>query len=257
MAKASEYINYLKEAVKRQDLYVYGANGESIADLLPRLTKMETGSNLTEVLTLISKRVKDKLDLNIVRGEDCSGLVVKFLMDNSIIKYDMTADDIYEECEPISFSDLQPGDFVFKVGKKKVNNKEVSYMSHIGSYIGDGLVIEAKGRKYGVVTTELSNTNWAYAGRPPFWESDTPVIKRKLKYTEGKPLMKGEDVRAVQQRLVALGYSVGKSGIDGEYGQNTSNAVTDFQADYKVDKPRTFGVVGKTTALALGLEWGG
>lgn len=52
---------------------------------------------------------------------------------------------------------------------------------------------------------------------------------RLLKYRS--PLMTGSDVRDLQTLLVALGYSVGSSGIDGEYGQMTAAAVREFQAD--------------------------
>ena len=50
---------------------------------------------------------------------------------------------------------------------------------------------------------------------------------RLLKYRS--PLMTGSDVRDLQTLLVALGYSMGSSGIDGEYGQMTAAAVREFQ----------------------------
>lgn len=52
---------------------------------------------------------------------------------------------------------------------------------------------------------------------------------RLLKYRS--PLMTGSDVRDLQTLLVSLGYSVGGSGIDGEYGQMTAAAVREFQGD--------------------------
>ena len=53
---------------------------------------------------------------------------------------------------------------------------------------------------------------------------------------------KGEDVRYLQTRLVALGYHVG--GIDGYYGVNTCNAVIEFQADHGLIAD---GIVGSKT----------
>ena len=59
--------------------------------------------------------------------------------------------------------------------------------------------------------------------------STSTLGDRLLKYRS--PLMTGSDVRDLQTLLVALGYSVGGSGIDGEYGQMTAAAVREFQGD--------------------------
>lgn len=76
-------------------------------------------------------------------------------------------------------------------------------------------------------------------------ESDTsaPVFKRNLKFGS-----EGEDVRAVQKRLIDLGYSLGKCGADGEFGGATKTAVLAFQTDKQLDRD---GVVGKKTWEAL------
>ena len=47
---------------------------------------------------------------------------------------------------------------------------------------------------------------------------------RVLKVTS--PLMYGEDVRAVQNKLNSLGHNAGT--VDGYYGNGTANAVRDF-----------------------------
>ena len=57
--------------------------------------------------------------------------------------------------------------------------------------------------------------------------STSTLGDRLLKYRS--PLMTGSDVRDLQTLLVALGYSVGGSGIDGEYGRATAEAVRAFQ----------------------------
>ena len=69
---------------------------------------------------------------------------------------------------------------------------------------------------------------------------------RLLKKTS--PLMKGEDVKFVQQKLVDLGYDVGHSGVDGQYGNNTVNAVKEFQKDNGLSVD---GIVGEKTWKAL------
>ena len=56
------------------------------------------------------------------------------------------------------------------------------------------------------------------------------------------PLMYGEDIKAVQNKLNSLGYNCGTA--DGYYGNATKNAVISFQSAKGID---TDGVVGPTT----------
>ncbi len=55
-------------------------------------------------------------------------------------------------------------------------------------------------------------------------------------------------VRWLQQRLIELGYSVGKAGVDGSFGNDTDKAVRQYQKDHglKVD-----GYVGAATYKSL------
>ena len=61
---------------------------------------------------------------------------------------------------------------------------------------------------------------------------------------------KGDTVREAQCLLVSLGYSVGGSGIDGDFGQNTEKAVKAFQKDYGISGGAD-GIVGKNTWYGL------
>lgn len=60
---------------------------------------------------------------------------------------------------------------------------------------------------------------------------------------------KGSDVKELQKELVKRGYSVGKCGVDGVFGDDTYKAVKKFQ---KASKIATDGAVGKDTAHKLG-----
>ena len=55
-------------------------------------------------------------------------------------------------------------------------------------------------------------------------------------------------VKWLQQRLVDLGYSIGKSGVDGSFGYDTEKAVKKFQTDNKL---KIDGRVGVQTYKAL------
>jgi peptidoglycan hydrolase-like protein with peptidoglycan-binding domain len=58
----------------------------------------------------------------------------------------------------------------------------------------------------------------------------------------------GEAVRALQQNLLSLGYDLGSSGADGDFGQHTAEAVMAFQRDHGLTPD---GIVGPRTSAAL------
>ncbi|MDB9508665.1 peptidoglycan-binding domain-containing protein [Microcystis aeruginosa CS-338/01] len=66
------------------------------------------------------------------------------------------------------------------------------------------------------------------------------------------PLMKGDDVKAVQKKLIEKGFSVGDMGADGFFGQGTAQAVIQFQDQANLDP--VDGIVGDRTKKALGLS---
>lgn len=59
---------------------------------------------------------------------------------------------------------------------------------------------------------------------------------------------KGEQVKTAQRLLIALGYPLQKSGVDGDFGDETRAATISFQKDKKLDAD---GVIGKNTWSAL------
>lgn len=61
----------------------------------------------------------------------------------------------------------------------------------------------------------------------------------------------GNITRIIQERLIALGYNLGKSGADGDFGGMTEKAVIAFQKDHDLDVD---GEVGINTFKALFLK---
>ena len=72
-------------------------------------------------------------------------------------------------------------------------------------------------------------------------------VNRLLELTS--PMKSGDDVRDVQEELMARKYSVGGVGADGVYGPDTAQAVQQFQRDKGL---RADGIVGPKTTTALG-----
>lgn len=228
-------------------MYVLGAQGHKFVSLLDRLCAMEKNDPklIQNVLTLLKKKLDAGANIMTLLAFDCSGLGMKWLIDNGIYKYDMTAKEMYNSI-PNKIERLElvkAGDMVF-----------TESLGHVGYAIGDDMVIEARGTAYGVVMTDLYKREWAKVARPDWWIDleDKPVLRRELKLTD--PYMKGDDVKDCQTLLVEKSYNPGQ--IDGVYGRNTEIAVKNFQTDSKLDVKR-LGVVGRKTAEALGFKWEG
>ena len=91
------------------------------------------------------------------------------------------------------------------------------------------------------------------------WVNDEPVVQNPpvlnpLAELADGVLQAGEHgvwVQILQNRLISLGFSVGKAGADGAYGFDTANAVRDFQRQAGITDD---GVAGKQTFAKLD-EW--
>ncbi len=231
----SKFLSFIAAQVGA--LYVRGAQGQLMTPEL--IKKMEdTEANIKRVMARYENNVKKGLSL---LGYDCSGLIVAHLISAGLIGKDKTANGLYrDECCDIAKEALCAGDLVFK--KEAASTR----MHHVGVYMGDGTVVHAKGRDYGVIRNKLSSEKWNRFGRLIcFGGAAEAGYYRLIKYT-GRPYQKGGDVLAVQKALEDFGFDTG--GIDGLYGPKTKKAVKAFQAakGLAVD-----GIVGPVTWAAL------
>lgn len=217
-------------------LYVWGAQGQIMTEALIK-RRENSARNLKRALKQFFEHVK--LCLTLI-AYDCSGLIVKYLMDNGLISHDTSANGLYwNYCIHITKDELKAGDLVFK--KYRTKNK----MYHVGVYMGDGTVIHAKGRDDGVVRESITKTGWNRFGRLKVLVKDQSEPKQ-VTYTRllkrmGK-LMRGDDVRVVQKRLTELGFD--PEGIDGWYGKDTEKAVKAYQTANGLEAD---GIVGPIT----------
>lgn len=138
---------------------------------------------------------------------------------------------------------------------------------HIGISIDGVWAIEARGFNYGVQKTRIKDRSWTKWGVLPASmldyvngdaeqaqpvEPEKPIEQGKCPYAEPtknlKKGAKGEGVKWIQWMLTACGYSVGKCGIDGDFGSTTRSAVKKFQKEKKLEVD---GIVGTLTRKAL------
>jgi len=161
----SRFIAYLKEQLG--NIYVWGAQGETnISEAWIR--KRETSAqNAERAIKFWKKRVAE--GKKNIAAYDCSGLIVYFLLKNGLIKGDLSSRGLFDLCKELKGrEELLPGDFLFRHNGVKIH--------HVGVYIGDGRVIEAKGRDDGVVERHIdqnSKNYWNRYGRfAPLFESE-------------------------------------------------------------------------------------
>lgn len=176
------------------------------------------------------------------RVADCSGLFVW--------AYRELGEEIYHGSNTIFnahtgktgplFGEVEifPGTAVFQVSKGR--------RTHIGLYVGDGAVIEARGTRSGVIESDLSEWDeWGQLAAVDYSGVEPDVVM----VDTAKTLRKGDSgltVTWLQEMLLAAGYELGKA--DSVFGAKTEAAVRAFQRDsgLAVD-----GIAGKLTIAAL------
>lgn len=133
----------------------------------------------------------------------------------------------------------QAGDIIFFTNGKESNHVGiVTKVSGSTVYTIEGNTSSASGvvDNGGCVRNksyDKNNTRIHGYGRPVY--SELKADKYGCYYEMDKSIVNegyiGTNVKAIQERLVLLGYSVGKAGIDGDYGADTVAAVKQFQKD--------------------------
>ena len=124
---------------------------------------------------------------------DCSSLVQAAYATASV-QLPRTADQQYDYARahgqvsvgPPQMADLQPGDLLFSPGSDPVPAADGNPIGHVALYAGNGVVIEAKGAAWGVISTTYTPANFAgvtFVGRlvaPASAASSAPTVVSSL-----------------------------------------------------------------------------
>lgn len=181
-----------------------------------------------------------------MRVHDCVGLIKGFRWSDGIDstpKYvpseDVNVAGLYLQCSKtgvISKMPKVPGTLVF-----------MSDLSHVGVYVGDDFVIEAKGHLFGIVKTSMISRKWDLWGQPDWinYDEEAPILARPGEM----PVLKEYDVgKAVKILQSLLNYHGDLLKEDGEFGKLTQLAVKEWQAEHKISPT---GVCTKETWISL------
>lgn len=227
-----DFLNYLANEVNRA-IYVRGAQGENVLakpDPEVWIREMETtrragysqhideyNRNAERAIALFRQR--RAAGINPVRAFDCSGLIVYYALDIAeIIKKDYSAAGIYKSLCTIKLDGPATirGQLIFK------KSAESGEITHVGIYVGNGQLIESRGRDYGVIARAYNPDEWQLAGEWP----------ELMRYCVDMHRITGEDngepVRLLQSALNAIGYPDDDYHPlieDGKYGKKTAAAL--------------------------------
>ena len=130
-------------------------------------------------------------------------------------------------------------------------NASAKNMKHTGLHIGNGVIIHCTDVKAGEVQYDaISNTTWTHFGVPKDLYTESQLAQaEKITIIQGlKKGSTGTNVIELQEKLNQLGYTCD---VDGRYGDNTANAVKEFQRKYNLTVDGIAGAITRTLILEL------
>lgn len=144
--------------------YWYGTFGQTAnKDLLYNKRKQFKGTSEEKYYNQANYKVKFTDQFG-QRVHDCAGLIKGYLFSDTptskpVYKpsLDWGANTMLKKCTKSGKIDTIP----------EIPGVLVFYTNHVGVYIGNGYVIEAKGHDYGVVKTALKGRGWTHWGMHP------------------------------------------------------------------------------------------
>ena len=138
------------------NIYCWGGNGEDATDYA--IDVMEnSASNKRRAKAFLAKQ--KKAGVQNIKMYDCSGLISRWLQDHGLAKGKCNCNKLWVMSSRITKTELRPCDLLFRGSDTD--------KSHVGVYVGNGMVIEAKGRDDGVIIRPIDATTnyWTYYGR--------------------------------------------------------------------------------------------
>lgn len=206
--------------------YLYGCQGQLVTERL-----IQAKARQYPLIFTPSYIERSRVGIGKI-GYDCSALI------DCYTGYDKSANDWFAVA-------TIKGEGIATMPDKK--GTLVHFDGHVGVYIGNGEVVEARGADYGVVLTKLKDRPWKRWSQCPYIEYVEDVIIAPEKFTLTKLLrrgMTGEVVKSVQ-RIVGVK-------DDGFFGNLTEKAVKDWQTKHFLTAD---GIVGPATCTAMGGIW--
>lgn len=203
----NDFIQYLKEQIGQP--YLWGGQHTKLTtdNYVSIIHKREDGrgkyadgTTYADAAIAYCKKMFDK-GYTVLYAYDCSGLGMYWIQNLRHIWTDKTADGMMRNCSDLTNAEPpEKGWWVFRQNSRGV-------ATHIGYMIDDTYLIEAKGRKFGVVKTKWRDKDWSIWGIPSIFrdeiinpptppdppEPPTPEPKRYVEVVGGTVRVRASD----------------------------------------------------------------
>ena len=134
------------------DLYVWGGSG------MTNLSDSAIQAKDDEYARAIAFRDKQyKYGFSDLLAHDCSGFISWLMRETGIWDNRRDCDGLWALCDVVARNELVAGDFLFRNSTTNANDE-----THVGLYLGRGMVIHAKGRDVGVVVEGINQGGSGY-----------------------------------------------------------------------------------------------
>jgi len=134
------------------DLYVWGGNGQT--SISESWIKSRDTSDANAARSIAHWKRLQAHGVTNIRAYDCSGLISRYLQDLGRVSSKRNTDHLWAMSRQIKRAELIPGDLLFRGDGRD--------FYHVGVYVGDGRVVEAKGRDDGVVIRGINASGTSY-----------------------------------------------------------------------------------------------
>lgn len=264
MAKTNEGLAIFAENCVGNSPYLFGTFGQILTERLLAQKKSDYPAKISD-----SRYQYARSHFIGKRCNDCYGFIKRYKWtEPGVEKPDINSTPIYNPSED------RTADMAYKAAKVKgdistipeVRGIIVHMKGHVGVYIGNGWVVEARGFDYGTVKTRLKDRKWLHwfeetgidyksAPIPSPTPTPTPTPKPQggtcivempiIKKAMNDEIRGSQVVKTLQACLNNFGYGLE---IDASFGGKTDSAVRDFQ---KKKGLTVDGIVGQKTWSAL------
>lgn len=262
---ADKFVEFLKNRKIAKDGYIMGATGQN-----PKNWAVNSWWFTQYDVAPYSPAQKAKALYwreNAKRVWDCNGLAEGYYKDITGVSINTMARYNYANWCGVKGSGRVPNRHKVP-GLAVFRGTTAAEIGHVGYLVapvnpsnpdGDWYVIEAKGVLNGVVETKLSAGNWNFWGYMDKYfeysehvegtETEEVVEVKEFGYRTLRKGKEGKDVKELQKRLMKWKSDcLPKHGADGDFGEETLEAVIAFQKEKGLTAD---GIVGKQTYSAL------
>ena len=250
----SKLVSELEKALNRKDGYIMGSKGQNPKKWAKNSWWYTQYSGDQKEKALYWREHAERV-------WDCNGMAEGIYQDYTGVNINTKARFNYANWCGIKGTGDIPAKYRVPGAAVFIHSASSGYITHVGYLYkpvnaadasGDWWVIEARGVMYGVVKTKLNSRSWNRWGlMTKYFDYDGAATESTVTALGNRNLengCEGEDVKEMQTGLIRLGYSCGRWGADGDFGDATEEAVRAFQ---KAERLTVDGIFGPKSQAAF------